>query len=266
MRHILTDWPAIEKQVRKAQSVALMFDFDGTLSPIVSMPQRSYLPVASRHVLRALNRVWPVAVITGRQLSVIQKKVGVREFIYGASHGLEWYLGGKRWERPIPESVNTALLALRRETKRLKKIYPLLLLEPKRFAVTFHYHLVPRAQLPRLIRKIKELLIPARGNQRLRIFWDKKTIDIVPQLQWTKGDVALYILKYLREKTGHLYLPLYVGDSSTDEDAFRALRGGITIRVNKKSGSAAKYYFADRGEVDMFLTSLLRISKTRRQC
>ena len=96
MQYVLAHWPAIEKRVREAQDVALMFDFDGTLSPIVSMPHRSYLPAASRRVLRAINRIWPVAIITGRPLSVIQKKVGVPEFMYGASHGLEWCFEGKR--------------------------------------------------------------------------------------------------------------------------------------------------------------------------
>ncbi|MDO8561746.1 MAG: trehalose-phosphatase, partial [bacterium] len=52
-------------------------------------------------------------------------------------------------------------------------------------------------------------------------------------------------------------LPIYIGDGSTDEDAFRALPDGVTIRVGKSATSAAEYYFNTRGGVDKFLHKIL---------
>ena len=46
---------------------------------------------------------------------------------------------------------------------------------------------------------------------------------------------------------------MYIGDSLTDEDAFRTLTDGITIRVGKSGASAAQYYFKSRSGVDRFL-------------
>lgn len=44
-------------------------------------------------------------------------------------------------------------------------------------------------------------------------------------------------------------LPMYIGDDRTDEDAFRALAEGITIRVGAHEGSQAHYYVRDVTEV-----------------
>ncbi|TSC56428.1 MAG: Trehalose-phosphatase (Trehalose 6-phosphate phosphatase) (TPP), partial [Parcubacteria group bacterium Greene0416_79] len=243
---------------------ALMLDFDGTLSPFVPLPHRAYLPAPSRRMLRELNQVWPVCIVTGRPLSVIQRKVGVPEFIYGASNGLEWSVEGAERVRDVPKDVLRAFTGLRRAVRRLRRTYPKLREEKKRFAVTFHYHLAPRADRKSVLQSIKKLLLPIRRNPRIRILWERETFDIVPKLEWTKGDIALHMLTYLRKKTGYPRLPLYIGDGATDEDAFRALRKGITIRVGRKKDSAAKYYVSRRGEVDILLEKLLGIARRKR--
>lgn len=256
MRSALTHLAKIEKRIQKAKRLALMFDFDGTISPIVPKPEDAYLPAASRRLLKRLNSQWPVCIITGRSLAVIREKVGVPNFIYGASHGLEWSFGNQRHERPVPRKVLAALARVRTFVRKLKARHPKLLLERRRFAVTFHYHLVPRAELPRLEEGLKQLFAFLYSARRLKILWDKKTIDIVPNLQWTKGHIARHILVRLDKQKGLKHLSLYIGDASTDEDAFRALKNGITIRVGKKKGSAAKYYFKSRKQVDEFLSWL----------
>ena len=49
-------------------------------------------------------------------------------------------------------------------------------------------------------------------------------------------------------------LPVYIGDDSTDEDAFKALKNkGLTIFVGESSDSKAGYYLKNTEEVVKFL-------------
>jgi trehalose-phosphatase len=52
--------------------------------------------------------------------------------------------------------------------------------------------------------------------------------------------------------------PIYIGDDSTDEDAFRVLeQRGIGILVSEQPGStAARYSLRDPAEVERFLRAL----------
>lgn len=57
-------------------------------------------------------------------------------------------------------------------------------------------------------------------------------------------------------------VPMYLGDDTTDEDAFRALKDqGITIRIGTEDSDTptqAQYILPDPHAVDHFLQSLLQ--------
>ena len=44
MPHLLNVWPSVSKQFRQADVSLLLFDFDGTLSPIVANLEMAQLP------------------------------------------------------------------------------------------------------------------------------------------------------------------------------------------------------------------------------
>ena len=52
------------------------------------------------------------------------------------------------------------------------------------------------------------------------------------------------------------FLPIYVGDDATDERAFAALKGAITVRVGPSGHTHASYRVADPAEVHRFLQLL----------
>jgi trehalose-6-phosphatase len=57
-------------------------------------------------------------------------------------------------------------------------------------------------------------------------------------------------------------IPIYIGDDTTDEDAFKALKNkGLTIFVGKPKISYAEYYLRSTKEVFEFLKQILRIAK-----
>ncbi|MFA6076478.1 MAG: trehalose-phosphatase [Candidatus Paceibacterota bacterium] len=257
MKYIFSRLHEIEGVIKNYKNIALLLDFDGTISPIVKKPENAYITKETRSILKKINKVFPVVIITGRSFNVIIKKVGVNNFIYGASHGLEWNFDGKLKNKILPKLITDQLEQFHETLKKIKDTYPSLIIEEKKYSVTFHYHLMPVKDKKFFKKWLKKFLKNVRKRPVIKIFHDKETIDIVPSLNWTKGDIARLALKYLNKKNKIKFKPIYIGDSKTDEDAFYALSKGITIRVGKSNTSTAKWYMKNQNEVKLFLKWLL---------
>ena len=81
----------------------------------------------------------------------------------------------------------------------------------------------------------------------------KKVLELLPRVSWNKGAAALHIMKKLDKK----YLPICVGDDSTDETLFEAFcETGITIRVGPSRRTAARYYLKGQWEVPLLLKQI----------
>lgn len=62
-------------------------------------------------------------------------------------------------------------------------------------------------------------------------------------------------------------VPIYIGDDTTDEDAFKVLKNkGITIFVGKPKPSYAQYYLKDPNEVKEFLKRILLMQTDKNIC
>jgi len=66
-----------------------VFDFDGTLSPIVVQPDSAALPPEVRERLVTLTTLAAVAILTGRSLTDIRKRLGFEPHYVIGNHGLE---------------------------------------------------------------------------------------------------------------------------------------------------------------------------------
>jgi len=80
----------------------------------------------------------------------------------------------------------------------------------------------------------------------------KKVFEIRPDIKWDKGEIVKWVLK---RKSSKKYLPICIGDDTTDEDAFRAIgKKGITILVSRKPKKTyAQYRLNSPKEVLSFL-------------
>jgi trehalose 6-phosphate phosphatase len=91
------------------QASALLFDIDGTLAPIVSDPEDSEVPEATRETLRALaSRYRLVACVTGRRALEGRWIVGVDDVTYSGNHGLELVRPGATEPDLDPEVAENA--------------------------------------------------------------------------------------------------------------------------------------------------------------
>lgn len=254
MKDIRAAAGALMKRVR-ARGCVLMLDYDGTLSPIVSDPRKAAISRTAKEALKKAVRTFPVAVISGRPLADVRRRVGVPGITYAGSHGQEWRIGSRSFRFPLPRASEAALREATRILTRLARTYPGLVAERKPGCFALNYRALSRRQQKAFRNEARESVRRCLESGVLRLLDDMQTFEVMPAIEWTKGHVARLI--YRSAGTGRTKrIPIYIGDSATDEDAFKAFREGITIRVGKKAPSAARYYFDSRREVDRFILAL----------
>ena len=259
MQEIKCCFDKIKEKLKSGKKLLLMLDFDGTISPIVPTPELAYLPAETRAYLKKINKFFPVIIISGRSLDVVRKKVGVEDFVYAGSHGLEWLIGEKIKCKKVSKHIIKDLEKIEEDFKILAFKYPKLIIEKKLFSVALHYRFVSTQKLSNFKKDLKSLLKNVSENHNLKLFWDKKTVDIVPQLNWNKGSVVNLIQKHFKKKFKKEIFSIYIGDSKTDEDAFRVIgEKGITIRVGKSNKSSAQYYLKNQEQVVKFLNWMVK--------
>lgn len=241
---------AILSRIKK-EGCVLMLDFDGTLAPIVSDPQRARMGERTRRALQIIARRYSVAVITGRALSDVQARVPVRGISFAGNHGLEWSVKGKIQHVRIPAIPQRALDTIRVRLRSVARRYRGIYFEDKVYSLSLHYRHAPSSKHAEIRAQVVKAIREA-GN--LRAVEGIYVSNILPALRRDKGTAVreMYAALAGRKKP----VPVFIGDDVTDEDAFRVLRKGITIRVGKSSSSAAKYYFKSRSGVDTFLRAI----------
>ncbi|WP_040723424.1 trehalose-phosphatase [Nocardia veterana] len=212
----LACWPSIADAVED-ERVAVLMDFDGTISEIVAEPDAAEPIEGVRATLAALAERCPVAVLSGRGLADLRARVGVEGIWYAGSHGFE--LMGPDGAEYIHDAGPKAERALVRASaelaERLSRI-PGVLIEPKRFAVAVHHRKVAADEVAAVVAAVHDIA----GAQGLRVTSGRKVTELRPDVDWDKGRALEWVL----DLVGRQLRPIYLGDDLTDEDAFDAIR------------------------------------------
>lgn len=228
------------------------FDFDGTLAPIVSVPEQARLPQDILRRLTALREYAPVAIITGRSVDDISGRLGFApDFIVG-NHGLEGLPG---WEAQAahhraPCSGWRAQLA---DALHAHGLDSGIRIEDKRYSLSVHYR---HARDPELAaHSLHELfmhLVP-----RPRVMPGKYVFNLLAEGACHKGSALEQLMTICCARGA-----VYVGDDVTDEDVFRLARPDLmSIRIERDAGSAAAFFLPHpRGILSLLeeLTARLR--------
>lgn len=225
--------------------VVLCLDYDGTLVPIAPRPHLATLDDAGRRLLRALARRVPTAIVSGRARSALRALIDVPAVWYVGNHGLEISGPGVRHDTAVPARWRRRLDHL---LTQIEAHAPLgVTVERKGVTASVHYRLVAASARRRWLPELRARLNPDAARGRLRIVRGKSVIELRPPVEWDKGAAVRWLLAR-RPLAGRT--PVYLGDDTTDEDAFRVVRRqGLGVLVGRPRRSAARYRLGSPAQV-----------------
>ena len=262
-KHLLESWDELKGDLAE-RFLYLFLDYDGALSPIVRDPGKAVLSLRMRGRLEALSKAGRcrIAVISGRALEDIRRRVGIAGITYGGNHGLEVEGPEGNFRYPVPEKARRALDAVCRTVARELAAIPGAFLEEKGMTLTVHLRKVKRGELLIAAHAVSEATRSYRMRGEIVVRPGKEAFEIRPSVEWDKGKTVLWLLGKSTVAGGEPPWPLCLGDDRTDEDAFRAIRDrGLTVFVGAPRQTKARYYLRNVGEVAAFLGRLARDQK-----
>lgn len=252
----LEELKGIEESAQ-GKRLAVFLDYDGTLTPIVERPELAVLAPEMRKAVEALAAKCVVGVISGRQLDSVRAMMGMGGIPYAGDHGYRMLMAdGTEIDLPEAEPYRQAAHKAADELEKVLNNIPGALVERKDYSLAVHYRAVAEKDVDDFHGRVREV-VPR--YPQLKFSPGKMIYDVKPAMNWHKGRAVEKFLEVLGLAGGGV-LPLYLGDDTTDEDAFRALKergNGLGIFVGEAGqDSAAAYSLRNVDEVREFMEKL----------
>ncbi len=198
---------------------AVLLDIDGTLAPIVRHATDAHVPEATRTLLIEIaKRYRVVGCVSGRRAAVARQIVAIGTIAYVGNHGGELLRPGASRPEMDPDleawTDRVRAFAAKVYTGEHQRVR--VRSEDKGAIAAFHWRGAPDE--PAAEAAIAEIadLATAAG---LELHWGRKVLEVRPPLELDKG---VGIVRLLAGEP--VSAAVYVGDDSTDRDAFRGLR------------------------------------------
>jgi trehalose 6-phosphate phosphatase len=226
--------------------VLVAFDFDGTLAPIVTQPDRARMRRDTRRLLYEVAGRYPCAVISGRaRRDVLHRLTGIPLGAVVGNHGLEDGVDCGRFAA----TVRRWRVILERALQPVHGVW----VEDKGLSLAIHYR--------KSRRKREALAAISHATSALdaaRLVGGKQVVNVLPRGAPHKG----MALERSRRQLG-CDTAIYVGDDESDEDVFSLDAPGrlLTIRVEPKETSMAAYYLRCQQDVDRMLRLLVELRR-----
>ena len=258
----------LKKQLKsEGKQLVVFLDYDGTLSPIVSQPEKAFMSEETRRAVQTVAKKFPTAIVSGRAREKVYDFVKLDELYYAGSHGLD--IAGPKgspdidykpclWAEDVMQNVFETL------KKKLDSIKGAVV-ETNVFCVSAHYRQCENEEDEAEVEKAVDEIV-AQNKDKLRKHSGKKVWEVKPKVNWDKGKALSYLLEALKLNDRKDVISMYLGDDVTDEDAFEVLRklsddetqgDGVGIVVTKvPKQTKASYSLRDTDEVLQFLTKV----------
>jgi trehalose 6-phosphate synthase/phosphatase len=238
-------------QLRRAESLALLLDYDGTLVPFAATPDEAVPGEKLCALLRALaaRERTHVHVVSGRDRHSLGHWLGALPISMHAEHGY-WTRrsGDADWAARFEvdaENMGLAFAAVLRLTEAVGGG-----VERKHAGVAWHYRgWTIDAETVANVRAQLALVVGGMGYEVLEG-------DCVLEVR-RRGVHKGLVLERVRDWHGSAVTLAAFGDDHTDEDLFRALpHGSITVKVGSHE-SVAAHRMPDHSSVRALLADLL---------
>jgi len=194
-----------------------LLDYDGTLAEIVPDPETAFPHPDVPGLLQNLREKYPVYLVTGRSIKSLSQLLNVPRLEVIGVHGME---AGRLGEPATPLITEGDLDALEVARAQLPKISGLKV-EDKGLAIALHYRNVDIAGTDTLKAWSKKL------PHGLDLLWGKQVLELRPH-GYSKGRAAMRLAAEHLQAT-----PIFVGDDTTDEEAFIAIPQGLSVKVGE---------------------------------
>lgn len=211
-------WEALKTQTAFTDSARLgvITDVDGTISPIVDVPDAAQVSQTARQHLAQLADALPlVGVISGRGAADVRERVGVGGVVYVGNHGMErWRDGGVE----IPPDVRAYRPNLEAAITRIQSALDDVAgawVEDKGATLSVHYR--QAADHDAVAALLRPVMAEMETAGDLRTFAGRMIYEVRPPIDTNKGSAfAALVREY------DLTAAVYIGDDTTDIDALKS--------------------------------------------
>jgi trehalose 6-phosphate phosphatase len=204
---------------------AVLLDIDGTLAPIVRHAADAHVPEATRTLLIEISRRYRlVGCVSGRRATTARQIVAIGSIAYVGNHGGELLRPGAIRPELDPDLVawtgrvrGFAERAYTAEHQRAR-----VRSEDKQAIAAFHWRGAPDEHAAEAL--VREIAGKAEREGFL-VHWGRMVLEVRPPVALDKGLGVSALLRSAADPLNGVPIraALYVGDDSTDVDAFRTL-------------------------------------------
>ena len=264
MAHLINVWPSVKARLSRQSRILLFFDYDGTLTPIVSRPEDALLSPDVRQLLAALsaNPRCTVGIVSGREIADLQQKIGLPDLIYAGNHGMEIRGRGLEFTHPSAVSARVVLQqACSVLTESLQHITGVMV-EDKGLTLTVHYRNTPEDHIHEVESVVADAVAQYVARDLLKLTRGKMVVEVRPDIPWDKGKAIGKIWEDHDDRP----FPVYFGDDRTDEDGFIVVQemGGIAVFVGEpRQGVSALHQLESPEEVPEVLRLILEAMENK---
>ena len=238
--------------------LAIFTDFDGTLVEIAETPDAVEVPESLADQLqRAAQELDSAfAVLTGREIADIDRYLAPLHLPVAGAHGTQ-----RRRADGVVETVDPAAIIGAEEIAHavspLVMAHPGLLMETKEGAVAVHFRQAP--ELETAVRIAMEEAVHSVTD--FTLVPGKLVLEARPRAS-SKGQA---LRAFMREEPFLGRTPIFIGDDTTDEDAFVAAQdlGGVGIKLGE-GDTAARMRIANVASVHALIRGLGDIAARER--
>jgi trehalose 6-phosphate phosphatase len=245
---------AVAARVRSARSLAVASDFDGTLTPIVSHPDRAVLSARARSALVRIGALpgARLAVLSGRTLDDLDRQLGIPGVFLAGITGAETRdpTGRRQLHVPPGEEIPAEL---RRGLEEWCARFPGAWVEDKGVSIALHYRAIPESRHAVFGTGIRRRVSSYPG--RVALIHGKRVFEVLPA---GAPDKASALERWLADAPDPP-LVFFFGDDSNDEPAHEWVRSrsGVSVAVGRPA-TRAGYAVATPDDVVWFLEWLDR--------
>lgn len=256
------DLAAALRRLAAQPSILVGVDFDGTLAPFESDPAAAAPTAGGLQCLRSLAAAPGlfVAVVSGRDLESLGRVTGIgpgEAITLIGSHGAQRSTSVRPTTAAgLPDRPAEVLRELTASMTSVQQGHPGSRIEHKRAAVALHTRGLPEdISRPALA----DALALAADRDEVHVITGKDVVELAV----LKGDKGTAVRALADERSAAAVC--YIGDDTTDERAFEALREPLHVTVKVGDGStAARYRVTGVAEVVEVLRALAELRTAER--